>query len=283
MIVGDMMETRANYRKRKKKQKMYKMILFFSTIMFCFCLFNVFYWLYDNWNVDKINKDLENKKISKEVPANEENSENINPPEDKSDDYWDYIKMDMLSVDFKELKKKNPDTVGFIKVNGTNVNYPVVQTNDNSYYLNHAFNRSKNNAGWIFADYRNNLNTFDYNTIIYGHSRYNQTMFGSLKKVGKKNWYGNKDNHVIKLSTPTKNTLWQIFSIYTTPAESYYITTEFNNNYDEFVTTLKKRSKINFSASVNTNDKILTLSTCNNDAGTERLVIHAKLIKQETR
>ena len=278
------METRASYRKRKKKKKIYKTILIICIIVFIISLVFVIKWFYDNNKIKDIDKNLKDDKVATEKKANKSKSENINPPKDPEDDYWYYITMDMLSADFDELKKKNPDTVAFVKVNGTNVNYPVVQTNNNSYYLSHAFDRSKNNAGWVFADYRSNLTNFGYNTIIYGHSRYNQTMFGSLKRVLKKSWYSNKDNHIIKLSTPTHNTLWQIFSIYTTKVESYYITTDFNNDsYNTFLKTIKNRSQIDFSANVNTNDKILTLSTCNNDAGTERLVIHAKLIKKENR
>lgn len=278
--------TREEYRKvKKRKQKiniLYKIVLITSVFMFLVCLFNIITWIIDNKNIEKITKKLDDENVSIEKPA--VNAENINPPASKEDDYWYYVNMDMLSADFTELKKKNPDTVAFIKVNGTNVNYPVVQTNNNEYYLNHAFDKSKNSAGWIFADYRNDLENFSYNTIIYGHSRYDKTMFGSLKNVVKESWYSNKDNHIIKLSTAKENTLWQIFSIYSTPAESYYITTDFNtNSFDEFLKTIKNRSQINFSAGVNVNDKVLTLSTCNNDAGTERLVIHAKLIKKEAR
>ena len=192
--------------------------------------------------------------------------------------------MDMMSVNFDELKNKNSDTVGFIKVNGTNVNYPIVQTTDNSFYLKHAFDKSKNSAGWVFADYRNDMVNFDKNTVIYGHSRSNQTVFGSLKKVLNKSWYGNKNNHIIKLSTPTENTLWQIVSIYTIKPESYYITTKFSDNqFKTFIQTIKDRSEINFSGTLNENDKILTLSTCEDVAGTTRLVIHAKLIKLDKR
>ena len=192
--------------------------------------------------------------------------------------------MDMMSVDFNELKKKNSDTVGFIKVNGTNVNYPIVQSNNNSYYLKHAFDKTPNSAGWVFADYRNNMIDFDKNTVIYGHSRSNQTVFGSLKKVLNKSWYSNKDNHIIKLSTPTENTLWQIVSIYTIAPESYYITTKFSESqFQTFIKTIKERSQIQFSGTINENDKILTLSTCEDVAGTRRLVIHAKLIKLDKR
>ena len=275
--------TRAEYRKRKQRKKIkWTTILITSIVIAVVCIINIFLWNHDNQKLDKINDDIDTDKIVNESQS--DTAENINPPENKSDDYWNYIKMDMMSVNFDELKKKNNDTVGFIKVNGTNVNYPIVQTTDNSYYLKHAFDKSQNSAGWVFADYRNDMVNFDKNTVIYGHSRSNQTVFGSLKKVLNKSWYGNKDNHVIKLSTPTENTLWQIVSIYTIKPESYYITTKFSDKqFKEFIKTIKNRSEIDFSGTLNENDKILTLSTCEDVAGTTRLVIHAKLIKSDKR
>ncbi len=275
--------SRYEYQKRKRTKKhIWTVILIISILTVILCLIKIFFWNKDNSQIDKINKDINADKIVKEEKS--ENAQNINPPANKQDDYWYYINMDMMSVDFNELKKKNSDTVGFIKVNGTNVNYPIVQTTDNSYYLKHAFDKSKNSAGWVFADYRNNMINFDKNTVIYGHSRSNQTVFGSLKKVLNKSWYSNKDNHIIKLSTPTENTLWQIVSIYTIKPESYYITTKFSDSqFKTFIKTIKDRSQINFSGTLNENDKILTLSTCEDVAGTTRLVIHAKLIKLETR
>ena len=275
--------TRAEYHKQKQIKKLkWIVILIISLIIAALCIVKIFLWNNDNNKVNKITDNINSKKIVKE--ENSDTAENINPPEDKSDDYWNYIKMDMMSVDFNELKKKNSDTVGFIKVNGTNVNYPIVQAKDNSFYLKHAFDKSKNSAGWVFADYRNNMVNFDKNTVIYGHSRSNQTVFGSLKKVLNKSWYGNKNNHIIKLSTPTENTLWQIVSIYTIKPESYYITTKFSDSqFKTFIKTIKDRSQIYFSGTLNENDKILTLSTCEDVAGTTRLVIHAKLIKLDKR
>lgn len=275
--------TRAEYQKRKRRKRIKWYIILFISILICIlCTIKIFIWNKDNNKVDEITKDINTKKIVKEEKT--ETAENINPPIDKSDDYWDYIKMDMMSVDFNELKKKNDDTVGFIKVNGTNVNYPIVQSNDNTYYLKHAFDKTKNSAGWVYADYRNDMVNFDKNTVIYGHSRSNQTVFGSLKKVLNKSWYNNKNNHIIKLSTPTENTLWQIVSIYTIAPESYYITTKFSNTqFKTFIKTIKERSQINFTGTLNENDKILTLSTCEDVAGTKRLVIHAKLIKLDKR
>ena len=180
--------------------------------------------------------------------------------------------------------KKNHDTVGWIEVKGTNINYPIVQTTDNNYYLHHAFDKSKNDAGWVYMDYRNDPVNFDQNTIIYAHSRYNGTMFGSLKNILNSSWYNNKNNYIIRISTPTENTMWQVFSVYTIEKESYYITTNFSTteSYNEFLKTIKNRSNVNFTATPNTNDKILTLSTCKDNFGS-RVVMQAKLIKREVR
>ena len=132
-------------------------------------------------------------------------------------------------------------------------------------------------------DYRNSSDLNNKNTIIYAHSRLDKTMFGSLSKVLKSNWYKNKDNHIIKISTPNENGLYQIFSVYKIKAEDYYITTNFNTNNDylNFLNTIKNRSIYNFNITLNENDTIITLSTCYSD--TERTVVHAKKIKKSTR
>ena len=105
-------------------------------------------------------------------------------------------------------------------------------------------------------------------------------MFGSLEKVLKKEWYTNTDNHIIKLSTPTHNTLWQVFAVYTIPAESYYLKHNFENDtaYMEFLDTIKSRSIYDFNVDLDEEDKVLTLSTCLDYKG-NRIVLHAKLVK----
>ena len=194
------------------------------------------------------------------------------------------FKEKIAEYDFDKLKEINSDIVGFIEVDNTNISYPVVKNSDNSYYLNHAFDKTSNDAGWVFMDYRNDAVNFNQNTIIYAHSRYNGTMFGSLKNILNSSWYTNKNNHIIRLSTPTENTMWQVFSVYTIPKESYYITPSFNtvDSYSEFLNIIKGRSEVEFSGTVNTNDKVLTLSTCKDNFG-NRIVMHAKLIKKEAR
>ncbi len=200
----------------------------------------------------------------------------------KSNPYYDYVKMNLINVKFDELKKTNKNVKGWIKVNGTKVNYPFVQAKDNEYYLTHSFNNKKNRAGWVFLDYRNNISDFgDRNTIIYAHGMRNGTMFGSLKNIETNGWLKNKDNFVIKLSTEYENTLWQVFSVYHIPTTNDYIATEFAGDkaYQEFLNKIKKRSSHDFHTEVDYSDRILTLSTCYTH--TVKLVIHAKLIKRE--
>ena len=275
---------------KRNKDKLGKRIvviglfIFFSTI-FISSSFEISNWFKDNKNTSEITKDIE-EIVNVEEITSDENVELINTPEEEPEpesDYWYYIKFPLISVDFNELAKKNSDTVAWIKVNNTNINYPVVQTNDNNYYLTRSYDKTWNDAGWVFMDYRNSSNLNDRNTIIYAHSRLDKTMFGSLSKVLKSSWYKNKDNHIINLSTPNENSLWQIFSVYKIEEETYYITTDFNDDeaYLEFLNTLKNRSKYNFEVTLNSNDSIITLSTCYSD--TERTVVHAKKIKKSSR
>lgn len=274
-----------NNKKRKRKKKKnttWIFVILFSIFIsiIVFCLIKIFIWGKDNKDTSKVINDITNA-VNVTLRDDDDNTELVNDTnEEETSDYWYYIKFPLIDVDITELKEKNSDTVGWINVNNTNINYPFVQTKDNSYYLNHSFDKRYNEAGWVFLDYRNSKNINNKNTILYAHSRLDKTMFGSLSKVLKSSWYNNKDNHIIRLSTDTENTLWQIFSVYKIPEESYYITTNFNSNkeYTKFLNTIKQRSIHNFNTNLDANDKILTLSTCYSD--TERTVVHAKLIKR---
>ena len=187
--------------------------------------------------------------------------------------------IDKDKVDFKGLKEKNPDTIGYIRVNNTNIEYVVVQTSNNNYYLNHNFNKDKNIAGWIFMDYRNKLDESDRNIIIYGHNMKDGSMFDSLINVLDKDWYTNEDNHIVTFITEKNVYKYDVFSTYEIDAEDYYITTEFSNDeeYLNFLNKLKSRSNYDYNIKLDSTDKILTLSSCIG-TGKKRVVLHAKLI-----
>ena len=192
------------------------------------------------------------------------------------------FKEKIAEYDFDKLKEINTDIVGFIEVDNTNISYPVVKSSDNSYYLNHSYKKEKNNIGSIFLDYRNDLDNLSKNNIIYGHGRLDNTMFGSLNNLLDSSNLDSKESYYITLSTPNSIMTFKIFSVYTIPKEGYYIKTYFSSNkyFKEFLETIMKRSIYNFNTDVNTNDKILTLSTCKDNFG-KRVVVHAKLLKKE--
>ena len=227
-------------------------LTFILLIAIIFCIYsgyNLVIWNIDNNKTKKIANNI--KIISKE----EVNMDNT------------------ISIDFTSLLLENKEIVGWIKVNNTNVDYPVVKHTDNEYYLNHSIDNSNNNAGWIFMDYRNNYNNLDFNTIIYGHGRRDGSMFGSLNNLLEEDWINNKDNLVIKFTTINNSYLFKIFSIYVINTTNDYI----NTNYDKsLIEKMVNRSIYKFNDNISINDKILTLSTCyNND---KKIVVHAKMI-----
>lgn len=273
----------AKKRKYKKKRTIINTIITILIIIFLASSYNIIIHILDT---KKINNQLslieENVNIKKVNDS--DNIEIIDSKEDMSNNnpYWDYIKMDLIDVDIKELKKINKHTKGWIKVNGTNINYPFVQAYTNEHYLYHSFDGSRNLAGWIFLDYRNNLaNLNDKNTILYGHGRMDSTMFGSLKDILTNGWLDNKENYIITMSTEYENTLWQVFSVYHIPITSDYLQISFKNDQEfiKFGKMLLERSAYDFNTSISQDDRILTLSSCYNK--NERAVLHAKLIKKE--
>lgn len=259
------------------------LIIITSSITLLISIFNIIKWKIDS---NKTNYEITNiqENINVEEIQDTENTEIIEPVIEvpKENPYWDYINMNMINVDFNGLKRTNPDVVGWLKVNGTNINYPFVQSSDNDYYLTHSFNKSYNGGGWVFLDYRNN-GTNNKNTIIYAHGRSDKTMFGTLKNVLNNGWLNNTNNYVIKISTETENSLWQIFSVYRIPTTSDYLQTNFNDEteYQNFLDMIKDRSNHNFDTNVASTDNILTLSTCYNNS--DKMVVHAKLIKKENK
>lgn len=268
-------------RKTKKNNWIIPILLIISIIILSSSSYKIIKWKIDSNNIkkqiDQINKIVEIKESNNhDVLIKKQEKKAFNP-------YLDYPNMSLINVDFTKLKKINSNTKGWIKVNGTTINYPFVQTKDNKYYLNHAFDNSYNSGGWVFLDYRNNLDFSDKNTILYAHSNLNKTMFWSLRKIFSKKWLNDKNNYIIKLTTEKYNTLWQVFSIYHIPTTSDYIQVNFDNlmEFTDWSTHLIDRSFYQFNTVISNNDKVLTLSSCYSE--NEKMVLHAKLIKKESK
>lgn len=255
---GKHSKTNKDIKKQKKYNFIYIIVLLIFITLFIISTKEIVKWYINNQN---------NKKIQEEISQEIIIDEKENKEEDK------------YKVNFKALKDKNPDTVGWLKVNGTKIEHTIVQANDNDYYLTHNFEKEYNSAGWIFADYKNKFDGTDKNIVIYGHNMRDNSMFGSLKDVIKEKWYNNEENYKIIFITENEPSIYEVFSVYQIENEDYYIQTNFRNNtiFEEFINTIKSRSVKNFEIEVTKEDTILTLSTCAND-NRYRVVLHAKKI-----
>ncbi len=242
-------------RLRKKKRLLIYILYFVLIACLIFSMVNIIKWYIDNLNNRKIKES-----IGKFVEVD------YNSVDDKSN----------FIVDFDSLREKNGDTVGYLSVNNTDINYVVVKGKDNSYYLRHNFNKDYNVGGWIFADYRNKLDGTDRNTIIYGHNMTDGSMFGSLSNILSGKWNSNSNNFQIVFITEDDMYTYQVFSIYTVKSEDYYIQTRFDDDlqFEKFLDTIKKRSVRYFDVELKKTDNILTLSTCTN-YNDGRIVLHA--------
>ena len=254
-------------------------LLIITVSVLIYSLINIFQWFTNGQDTkEQVEEVKEKVEIKEENPEEETIVEPTIPP--KSDNpYWEYIKMNFIDADLTELIKTNSDTVGWIELRGTDINLPFVQTTNNEFYLENSFDKKPNKAGWIFADYRNDFTNLDKNNIIYGHNRVDKTMFNSLHHVLSDGWYRYKGDHIIRMSTKTTNTVWQVISVYCIPTTTDYLKTSFSTDEEflEFGKMIMDRSIHKFDTSLDKNDKIITLSTC--FRSNKRTVLHAKLIK----
>ena len=249
-----------NGNKKKKKGKIIIpiLLLIFISIMI-FTGIKIFNWLKENKDSNDIIEDIQDS-IS-------------------IDDNTDIV--DKYNVDFDSLKQKNSDTIAWLKVNGTSIEYPVVKTTNNDFYMTHSFDKSYNSAGWVFMDYKNKFDGTDNNMVIYAHNRRDGSLFGTLKNILTEEWQSNEENFTIPFITENEKAEYQVFSVYRIENEDYYITTNFgtDNEFQKFIDKIKSRSLKDFEIDVTTNDNILTLSTCA-DNNKYRVVLHAKKITE---
>lgn len=172
----------------------------------------------------------------------------------------------------------NPDYVGWIKVNNTKIDYPVVRGKDNEEYLEKNFKKENDVLGSIFMDYRNLGMGLDRHTVIYGHYTERGLMFGDLDKFADRKFA--EDNATFTFSTPQGEKTFKIFSVHISPSEGPYLDTQFNNtSYGEFQTMLKESSKYDLNIELSEDLSIITLVTCNYAMKDGRLFLHAVEIR----
>lgn len=182
-------------------------------------------------------------------------------------------------VDFDSLKKINSDLVGWLLIDSLGISYPVVQTDNNDYYLHKTFEKKDNFAGCLFIEYQNHSDFSDNNTIIYGHNMKNGSMFGKLRKILEDGVYS-KDPY-FWIYTEEKVYKFHVFSARTVNVDSESYTLQFATpeDFQNYLNDVSGKSELKCDqVSVDANDKIVTLSTCTGDEST-RFVIQGKLVR----
>lgn len=186
-------------------------------------------------------------------------------------------------IDFDALKAVNPDTVGWIKIDGTTIDYPVVQTDNNDKYLYTTFEGEESQWGAVFLDYTYNFNRVPkaQNSVLYGHSHNIQksSTFGDLHSYLDENFFNAHPTiEYDRVGDPGK---WEIFSVYKTEADYDYRRPDFADDEDfmSYFKRIQDRSLYKTSMALKPDDEILTLSTCVFDMDDGRLVVTARKIR----
>lgn len=174
------------------------------------------------------------------------------------------------------LQQQNSHIIGWLSLENSRLNNPVLQTDNNEFYLTHNYLDEKSRGGSIFMDFRND-GMEGRNTIFYGHVLRNGSMFGQLANFANQQ-YAN-EHPVFYYETNEVKYALQVFAAYETTTDFYYIETQFTDEtFGQFLSEVQGRSAISMPVDVSVQDHIVTLSTCTTSANdTERFVVHAKV------
>ena len=272
-------------KKKKKKNKMdpvSRVILTVSVIVFIgsggFLLYKyIGEPILEQWSLSSYKKDYESKSTNTAEDGKWKGEKEETEPRLENG----------VLASFENIIKQNSDVVGWISVPNTPIDYPVVQTSNNSFYLNHNINKEQNSSGCPFLDYRDVVgrDTLSKNSLIYGHHRRNGTMFAKLKNYNDIDFY--KQNPVIRFDTIYNRYEWVIFANIRTTANTAtgvpfnYIRTDFqtDEDYAQFIADIRKRSLIDTPVDVTADDNILLLSTCSYEKANWRMIIAARKVR----
>ena len=256
---------KAKYGKHQKHNKKYIQIIFI--IIFIISIFGVIYYFYNANKEKQVYKEILNNIEIDEEQVTDERTER------------------MLQVE--ELKKENQDIVGWIEIEGTNINFPVLQGTDNQYYMEHTYTKEYSKGGSIFLDKSYDWNLPSTNLLLYGHNNKNGTMFQNLLKYKDESFY--KEHPTIRFTTINDDCQYEIISaflsrVYYEDEQDvfryyYFINANDETEYNNYIEESKKASLYDTGKSSEYGEQLLTLSTCSYHTEDGRFVVVAKKVK----
>ncbi len=241
---------------------------------------------------EKINNNQEEPEPSEETENSEEGTEEVveNPPEESEEENYEEEPIQQEpQQEVNQISQEDvafeENVIGWINVDGTKIDYPVVQADDNDYYLNHNYKGERDSYGSIYMDFRNVSVARDDNIIIYGHKIRDGSMFSDLAMYTNEGTYKEyfENNDIITLDHNGERTTWEIYSAYVVNlnSEDYHLYTIFKDreNYKEFIQESKDRSLVKKNIDITENDTVISLVTCNFWYDNARVILHGKLIE----
>lgn len=247
------------------KRRIYLTICFIFGLIFIGSSAGVVVTLNRYHQADKTYDDLQNRYVFQSSHETEQTSEGESE------------RFAPISVDFTSLLRENSDIIGWLYSENTIINYPVVQSDDNDYYLRRDLHGNYLVSGTIFVDHRCGAVGTDQNYIIYGHFMKNATMFGTLEKYKEQSYYN--EHPILYYLTPDNDYMIELFAGFVTTADSDIYYPEFGDadSFEAVLQELKAQSTFTSDVSVTGEDHIVTLSTCSHDFDNARYVVFGKL------
>jgi len=256
-----------------KHWKQIKLILIISlSAILLYSGINIGIYIFDGYTNKELNENLQqayHQFDSSDTGGNEASADDPASVPGVSEQYADR---------FESLLNINKDVVGWVNIPDSQIDYPVVQADNNEFYLNHDLKNERSSHGTVFMDYRNSSNGRDYNTVLYGHHMKDGTMFAGLSAYKDRSFYA--EHAYIEYDSLEQPAKWEIFSVYVSRPGDDTPQIAFNNDeeYAQYLDRIISRSIYKTGVDVTTDDRILTLMTCSYEYNNARLVIHAKRV-----
>ena len=258
-----------------KKSKLKILTINFTFILVIGVLYIVIYFISPYNEKRKIQGVINNAQIDKKLLTRVEN--------DVNNTDVDNTESTRRMLEVRELNKRNEDIIGWIEIEGTNINYPVMQTIDNEYYMTHNFEKEYSKLGSIFLDKDCDWKKPSTNLLIYGHNNKNGSMFQNLMNYKMESYY--KEHPNIKFTTLNEEAEYEIIAAFYSKVYKkeendvfryyYFINANSEAEFNYYIDECKKKSIYDTGKTARYGEQILTLSTCSYHTKDGRFVIVA--------
>lgn len=265
--------------KKKKGGWIWLCCLILCAGVFLFAAYKLFDYWWESHQREQYAQELMQGAVSVTLPAQSAPKKET-PAEDAPEEPEEKIPLTPITVDFSLLAAQSEDIVGWIYSENTPINYPVAQASNNDYYLRRLLDGTYNYGGTLFMDCRNAPDASDWNTVIYGHSMQDDTMFGSLLDYKKQAYY--EEHPVLWYFTPQASYKVELIGGYLTDAYSDVYTLPANEQErDELAALVQQHSTFDSGITWEADSRLLMLATCSYEAQHSRYVLLGKLVPVE--